>query len=411
MKKNIFELDTCQLKEIALALKKRIATGLEKKGEEILAIPTYITPRTDIKNEKVLVLDLGGTNYRVAVVDFKDGKPTIHPENGYKIKLSSKALANRDQLFKEITDPIAQLDLTGVTKVGYCFSFPADSTLDGDAVLVRWTKGFNSPGMVGKPVGAELRDHLNKALKGKANFSGFTKVNVINDTVASLFSGLTDKKAQAFIGLIVGTGTNMATFFHTGNIKKIDPKYKGKGLVPVNLESGNFRPPYLSVVDEKIDRYSDTRGAQRFEKAISGLYLGRILEYVFSCDEFEDGFDASRITHMMSYPDMYKDDYVAMATVIYQRSAKLVAASLAGLVDQMVAFDPTIKNVRLMADGSLFWSKDFKKESLNCFPSYKDIVMEELHLLLKELGLKGVKVHVDEGDNINLIGTAIAGLS
>jgi len=99
---------------------------------------------------------------------------------------------------------------------------------------------------------------------------------------------------------------------------------------------------------------------------------------------------------------------VAMAHVIYERSAKLVAASLAGLVDQMVEFDPSIKNIRLMADGSLFWSKDFKKESANCFVSYKDIVMEELHMLL---AVKGVKVHVDEGENINLIGTAIAGLS
>lgn len=409
MKKNVFDLNNQQLKEIAQTLKERIAVGLEKKGEEILAIPTYINPRKDIKNEKVLVLDLGGTNYRVAVVEFVNGKPAIHPENGYKIKLSPRAMKDRDTLFKEITDPIAQLDLTGVTTVGYCFSFPADSTLDGDAVLVRWTKGFDIPEMIGQPIGATLKDHLNKELKGKVNIK---KINVINDTVASLFSGLTDSKAQAFIGLIVGTGTNMAAFFNTKDIKKIDKGYKQGGAVPVNLESGNFKPPYLSVVDEKIDRYSETRGAQRFEKAISGLYLGRILEYVFSCDEFEEGFDASRITYMLSYPDMFKDEYVDMAKKVYERSAKLVAASLAGLVQEMVELDPTIKNVRLMADGSLFWSKDFKNSEVShCFTSYKDIVMDELHSLLKEMGIKGVKVNVDEKNNINLIGSAIAGLS
>ncbi len=409
MKKNIFDLSTEQLKEIAQTLKGRIAVGLEKKNEEILAIPTYINPRKDIKDEKVLVLDLGGTNYRVAVVEFKNGQPAIHPENGYKIKLSAKAMRDKDTLFKEITDPIAQLDLTGVEYVGYCFSFPADSTLDGDAVLVRWTKGFDIPEMIGQPVGATLRDHLNKELKGKVNIK---KINVINDTVASLFSGLTDTKAQAYIGLIVGTGTNMAAFFNAKNIKKIDPGYKQGGAVSVNLESGNFRPPYMSVVDEKIDRYSETRGAQRFEKAISGLYLGRILEYVFSCDEFEEGFDASRITYMLSYPDMFKDEYVEMAQKVYERSAKLVAASLAGLVQQMVEFDSSIKNVRLMADGSLFWSKDYKTNCVfHCFASYKDLVMEELHMLLKELGIKGVTVHVDEQANINLVGSAIAGLS
>jgi hexokinase len=407
MKENIFDLSTGQLKDIAQALKSRITEGLDKKGEEILAIPTYINPRKDIKNEKVLVLDLGGTNYRVAVVEFRDGKPTVHPENGYKIKLSAKAMKDKATLFKEITDPIAQLDLTGVTSIGYCFSFPADSTLDGDAVLVRWTKGFDIPEMIGEPVGATLKEHLNKVLK-----TNIKKVNVINDTVASLFSGLTDQQAQAHVGLIVGTGTNMAAFFNVDNIKKIDKGYTQGGAVPVNLESGNFRPPHLSVVDDKMDRYSDTRGAQRFEKAISGLYLGRILEYVFSSDEFEEGFDASRITYMLSYPDMFKDEYVEVARKIYERSAKLVAASLAGLVDEMVSFNPSIKNVRLMADGSLFWSKDAKDgRGGKCFKSYKDIVMDELHLLLKELGVKDVTVKVDELDNINLIGSAIAGLS
>lgn len=408
MKKNIFDLSTEQLKETAQTLKSRIAEGLEKKDQEILAIPTYINPRKDIKNDKVLVLDLGGTNYRVAVVEFRNGKPTIHPENGYKIKLSAKAMKDRDTLFKEITDPISQLDLTGVTSIGYCFSFPAESTLDGDAVLVRWTKGFDIPEMIGQPVGATLKAHLNKALKGNTEIK---KINVINDTVASLFSGLTDQKAQAHIGLIVGTGVNMAAFFNVDDIKKTDPAYKQKGSLAVNLESGNFRPPFLSVVDEKLDRYSATRGAQRFEKAVSGFYLGRILEYVFSCDEFEEGFDASRITYMMSYPDMFKDEYVDMAHTIYERSAKLTAASLAGLVAQMVAFDPKIKNVRLMADGSLFWSKDAKGNCNTCFKSYKDTVIEELHLLLKEMGMGGVKVKVEEQANINLIGSAIAGLS
>jgi hexokinase len=408
MKKNIFDLSLEQFTQIAATLKGRIADGLEKKGQEILAIPTYINPRKEIKNEKVLVLDLGGTNYRVAVVEFKDGQPEIHPKDGYKRKLSALAMKDEQTLFKEITDPIVSLDLTGVSSIGFCFSFPADSTLDGDAVLVRWTKGFDIPSLTGKPVGATLKEYLNKALEGR---STITKINVINDTVASLFSGLTDQKAQGHIGLIVGTGTNMAAFFDAGDIKKIDPGYKQKGSVAVNLESGNFRPPFLSVVDEKIDRYSDTRGSQRFEKAISGLYLGRILEYVFSCDEFEEGFDAAKLTHMMSYPDMYKDDYVAIAHLIYERSAKLVAASLAGLIAEMAACNPSIKNVRLMADGSLFWSKDAKGKCGHCFKSYKDVTMDCLATLLCELGLGKVTVNVEEQENINLIGSAIAGLS
>ena len=115
---------------------------------------------------------------------------------------------------------------------------------------------------------------------------------------------------------------------------------------------------------------------------------------------------------MLSYPDMFKSEYVEMAQKVYDRSAKLVAASLAGLVQQMVKFNPSIKSVRLMADGSLFWSKDYKTNCVtHCFTSYKDLVMQELHTLLKEMGMEGVKVNVDEQANINLVGSAIAGLS
>ncbi|MDR2885188.1 MAG: hexokinase [Rikenellaceae bacterium] len=406
MKKNSFELSAQQLMQIATTLQDRIKEGLQKENQEVLCIPTYINPRKDVKNEKVLVLDLGGTNCRVAVVEFTNGKPAIHPDGGWKKELApimKRPGCTQEELFQEIADMLSTLDLKGVDSIGYCFSYPAGSTLDGDATLLRWTKGVNIPEMIGKPIGHQLMDYLNKALKGKA---AFKNVKVINDTVASLFAGLTDTAAQAHIGLIVGTGTNMAAFFSSTDIPKLDKGYKQKGLIPVNLESGNFMPPFLSPVDDKIDRYSDNRGSQRFEKAISGMYLGRILEYVFSTDEFEENFDAAKLTRIMSYPDMYKENYVEWAHRIYERSAKLVAASLAGLVLEMVACDPKIKNIRLTAEGSLFWSSD--KKGKYC---YKELTMATLADLLDAFGLKDVTVSVDHQDNANLIGSAIAGLS
>ena len=89
--------------------------------------------------------------------------------------------------------------------------------------------------MVGQLVGKPLLDYLNEHCKIK-----FTGIKVLNDTIASLFAGLTDNSYDAYIGLIVGTGTNMATFIPADKIKKLDPSYNIQGLVPVNLESGNF---------------------------------------------------------------------------------------------------------------------------------------------------------------------------
>ena len=135
------------------------------------------------------------------------------------------------------------------------------------------------------------------------------------------------------------------------------------------------------------------------------MYLGEILKAAFPMNEFEARFDAQRLTTIMGYPDIHKDEYVQVARSIYIRSAKLVAASLAGLVSVLATHTPSIKNVRLIAEGSLFWSEDRKGEN------YKDIVRNELDTLLQEMGLQGVTVHVDTMNNANLIGTAIAALS
>lgn len=410
MKNNLFALSEVQLKEIAESLATKIRKGLAEDGTEILCIPTYLNPKNELQDGKVLVLDLGGTNCRVAIVEFKDNQAFIHPKDGWKKDLSGimkRPDCTEEDLYKEITDLVSNLNLEGVHSIGYCFSYPAASMLDGDATLLRWTKGVNIQEMIGKPIGKSLMDYLNANIES----ASFKNIKVINDTIASLFAGLTDQDAQAHIGLIVGTGTNMAAFFPATKISKLDPTYTQKGLVPVNLESGNFNPPYLTIIDDRIDKYSDNKGAQRFEKAISGMYLGRILENTFFLDELEDNFDAEKLTRIMSYPDMYKKRYVRMAHWIYERSAKLVAASLAGLIEEIVrTTDTPIHKIRLTADGSLFWSED-RKTSGQKFTSYKDLVISELKSLLSASGIEPIEVCVDKMSNANLIGSAVAALS
>lgn len=69
------------------------------------------------------------------------------------------------------------------------------------------------------------------------------------------------------MGLILGTGTNLAADLGPAGIR--------------NLESGNFdgvavvETPYDAALDREIDEPAP--GAQRFEKMVSGRYLGEIL--------------------------------------------------------------------------------------------------------------------------------------
>lgn len=402
MEKNIFKLDNEQLKGIAHAFREKVEEGLNKNNAEIQCIPTFILPKaTDVKG-KALVLDLGGTNYRVAIVDFSTEKPIIHPNNGWKKDMSIMKSPGytREELFKELADLIVEIKREEEMPIGYCFSYPTESIPGGDARLLRWTKGVDIREMVGQFVGKPLLDYLNE--KKKIRFTG---VKVLNDTIASLFAGLTDKSYDAYIGLIVGTGTNMATFIPSDKITKLDPECHVQGLIPVNLESGNFYPPFLTAVDDTVDATSDSLGKQRFEKAVSGMYLGDILKAAFPLEEFEEKFDARKLTAIMNYPDIHKDIYVQVAHWIYNRSAQLVAASLAGLIALLKSYNRDIHRVCLIAEGSLFWSESRKDKNYNI------LVMEKLQELLRELELEDVEVHINSMDNANLIGTGIAALS
>ena len=402
MEKNIFKLDNEQLKAIVCSFRDKTEEGLKTENAEIQCIPTFIAPKTTHIKVKSLVVDLGGTNYRVAIVDFDKATPTVHPNNGWKKDMSiMKSVGyTREELFKELADMIRGIKREEEMPIGYCFSYPAESVPGGDAKLLRWTKGVDIKEMVGEFIGKPLLDYLNERNKIK-----FTGIKVVNDTIASLFAGLTDNSYDAYIGLIVGTGTNMATFIPADKIEKLDQSCNAHGLIPVNLESGNFHPPFLTAVDDTVDAISGNPGKQRFEKAVSGMYLGDILKAAFPLEEFEEKFDARKLTAMMNYPDIHKDIYVQVAHWIYNRSAQLVAASLAGLIALLKSYNRDIHRVCLIAEGSLFWSESRKDKNYNI------LVMEKLQELLRELELEDVEVHINSMDNANLIGTGIAALS
>lgn len=402
MKKNVFKLDSGKLKEIALDLECKIENGLTKDDGEIKCIPTYIHPLTGGVEGKATVLDLGGTNYRAAVVSFANGKAKITPKNVDAKDLSimkTKGFTQEDLLSKQ-SEFVNEIDLPEKSPVGYCFSYPGRCLPDGDAELITWTKGVDIAEMVGKPVGKPLLAHLNQT--GKATFTG---IKVINDTVASLFAGLMDAGFDAYIGLIVGTGTNMAAFVNAARIPKLNKEFNWLGMTPVNLESGNFNPPHLTEYDDLVDAKSDIKGAQRFEKAISGMYIGQIFREMFPDDGFDEKFDAKGLTEIINHPDKYKKKHLKAAKRIYKRSAKLVAASLAGLIDLLISYDKSLNSVKITAEGSLFWSK--VKDCRN----YNKTVKKTLNKILSDMGHKKMKIDIAEIENANMIGSGIAALS
>jgi len=400
MKEHVFDLTTAELKQITKALQEKITEGLKADKQEIAAIPTHINPAENIPDGKILALDWGGTNFRAAVVEFKNGKATILESLKAPLSKDETTGLKADGLHEKMAAVISQLKSLDekVTRIGYCFSYPAACRLNGDAILLRWTKGIDIPEMIDKPVGEPLLKYLNNY---KGINTAFENIKVINDTVACLFAGLEDSGYDSYIGLIVGTGTNMAGLMPLNKIEKlnsIDDK-----AIPVNLESGNFNPPCLTVIDGLVDAMSNNKGYQRFEKAISGGYLGEMFKTVFMDQKIKYDFDGGDLSHIVNNPAQYPEEQVKVAKAIFERSAKLVAASLAGLAQELVAQNPALKKIGLAADGSVFWSENVQKEY-----GYKKMVEGTLQQLLPD----GVNMTVlTKLNEPNLIGSAIAALS
>jgi hexokinase len=109
---------------------------------------------------------------------------------------------------------------------------------------------------------------------------------------------------------------------------------------------------------------------------------------------------------MINHPGNYKKHHIELAYCIYERSAKLVAASIAGLVKSLYENNSSIERIQILAEGSLFWST-----LDNNFKDYKDIAANVLNELIKEYGIGKKEVVISKISNANLVGAAIAVLS
>lgn len=396
---NAFDLSSDQLKALSEEFEKKVEQGLSKDHQEIICMPTYIPSIQLPDSGACYVVDLGGTNVRAAVVSFDKGKCTIDrgPSEAKMPWVRKKSLEKQIYLDTQ-SRALASLEYNKRSPLGYCFSYPAESTLDGDARLLQWTKEIIVPGVEGEKVGDMLLTHLSQNYKD-VKCSG---VVVINDTVASLIAGLARPEVDAYIGLIVGTGTNMATFIDADSMPKL-ASLMVKGVLPINLESGNFNPSYLTQWDEIVDKASQDIGEHRFEKAISGAYLGNLFKAVYPDSEFNPKAGARGLARLISASES-SDAYVLTASHIYDRSAKLVAASLAGLM-KLLASKKRVETVRIVAEGSLFWGR-IRGEN-----RYLSTTQSTLRSLLDELNLKDVHFEFGKIENANLIGSAIAALA
>ncbi len=418
-------LATASLDREALiaAFQKEMEAGLAGEPSSLKMIPTFTSPYGEIKKDTpVTVLDAGGTNLRGATVTIPSaGDITIeHKEKGEMP--GAKSFVSEEDFYKVLTDHVNRCrPFAKDPAVGFCFSYPAEASADGDAKLLVWTKQIQAPAIVGQWVGAEMAKRLDPKP---------SKIQVVNDTVATLLAGkATEKPGQkfsAYLGFILGTGTNVAYIEKNTNIPKlVNPP---EGAMAINTESGGFNKIAQSAFDEAMDKKTADCGNQRFEKMIAGAYLGRIGLEVFKAAAKEGFFSAAAkdavlgLGALESYDldnfcakydngkpnpldKVFADEADAamarrLATPVFERAAILTAVHLAAFIIKTGGGTDPSAPVCVCIDGSTYY-----KTRVVSFP---EIVKKELDAMLAQRNI-AFELTVCP-DDAPMIGAAVAAL-
>lgn len=294
-----FEVSPSDLDKCVERFIEQATASLAKATDKGLPmLPTYLTtvPTGDEKGV-YLAADLGGTNFRVCSVTlFGEGKFDIVQE---KWPTPQEVMrGDAAGLFKFLADCMENflhkhhsdkytceegVTVAGKTdplKLGLTFSFPITQTSLNSGTLLRWTKGFDIPELVGEDIALHLQKELTK--RQMPVYIAAT----INDTVGCLMTRAytTGKGVNTVLGTIFGTGTNAAYVENVKAITKLDHPPTEGGVMVINTEWGSFDND-LTVLpntrfDIDLDKVTPNKGFHMFEKRVSGLFLGELTRLV-----------------------------------------------------------------------------------------------------------------------------------
>ena len=250
-----------------------LARGLDGRPSSLPMIPTYIETARDLpRGQRVIALDAGGTNLRVALVSFSPaGQPVVEDLTRHRMPGVDEAIG-RDEFFRALASFV--LPFAGkADRIGFCFSYPAEILPQKDGRLIQFTKEIRAQGVEGELIGGGLAGALSAA-----GAPSRPRIVLVNDTVTTLLAGrnaIPGRRFDSFVGVVCGTGFNVAYVESNSLIRRttgLDPA----GLQVVNTESGSYSRDVLGPVDDAFDATTINPGRYRHEKTISGAYLGSL---------------------------------------------------------------------------------------------------------------------------------------
>lgn len=376
--------DAVDMGEVCRKMEVEMARGLYTKdsGSSLPMIPTFFSDDSNlVPGRKAIVLDAGGTNLRTCLVEFDSNlQPLITDFQKTKMPGLEREVSKKE-FFSVMADNVQRL-IPKSRSIGFCFSYAARITRDLDGIPLAFSKEIKAPEVIGERLGRSLLEEC--AARG-LDVSGH-RICVLNDAVATLLAGRTASGAgrehSAWVGYILGTGTNTAYAERTAMIGKLEEGERTVERMVINLESGNFSLE-LGPMDELFRATTRESGRYKFEKMISGAYLGplsamaiskAVEEGVFSkafAGEFENigELDTIRMSNFLerpfdmdsplsraaSFDDADRRSLFRLLDAFIARAAKLTACNLAAVVLKTGEGRDPSRPVCVNADGTTFY--------------------------------------------------------
>ena len=394
-----------------------------KNNGSLKMIPTYLTVRNTIQtNKPTIVIDAGGTNFRVCLATFDDQMKVSISDFTKRQMPGIEREYSKKEFFNTMVDYTKDVAQKG-QDIGFCFSYPTDMDKSKDGKVIAFSKEVKAKEVEGEYVGENLVAGL-KAIDGKDR-----KAVILNDTVATLLGGkgiTSHRNFDSYIGFILGTGTNACYIENNSNITKVSELDQEDTMI-INMESGGYDSLPQGTIDRSFDAKTTNPGQYKLEKMVSGRYLGPVTFEVLHeaakaglvsahCGEkllaITDCSSSIEINTFLYNP--YDADNILVKCceneedrrVIYEiidamieRAAKIVTIQLAATILKTDSGKNPCTPVGIVAEGTTFYVlKDFR-EKLNFY--MKDYLVDQ----------KGHYYEFIKGEDLNLIGTAIAALS
>lgn len=308
---------------------------------------TYVFLKDSIKEGEYLALDFGGSNIRVSLyevgedIKLKDTRSFPLRGEGFDYTTSEYSLLD---IFEMAVDKMEEIiEPNKKYLLGHTFSFATMAKSKNSATVLELSKGFTIRDAVGKDINEKLKEVIDKR--------GLNVVPsvVLNDTTATLLSGLVENK-NTIMSCIIGTGHNMCFVSSNGEI--------------INIESGNYNSSTicLSKYDEKFLEMIPNEKEFLMEALVGGKNSALLAQVVmdhlatFGLIKMLPNINSKMMSMVLDkdLPELDESQNLALRIVsksIYQRVAYLVGCEITSVLKYLKI---TKGNYNVVFDGSVY---------------------------------------------------------